>query len=312
MKGWSSMRGMTAGLLLAGVLHIGSPVTACVGPTNVEGVAFTNGEKINFESISALGTAGVNYQTVVNDKGGTTISYPCHYDSKAMAFFGKMGTLYQQNAMINCFGVIYPLSEEMMNSHTPISKEVFNFTVAVKTELEWLSAHKLIALDNGAIDTIVEGLKSTNNGGMQYWTFQKKTLAYNSWYTYDTLHGTWGGVDLDAVNSVKSVRGINGCSGVQLPAFEVLQPVTVRKLTKRAENSPVRFTLMGSTLKIQELQSNETVDIKVVSITGKIIKSFSVKGASGHQIELGNFVPGAYLLRLSMSGATVNKSVVFH
>jgi hypothetical protein len=312
MKGWSSMRGMTVIFLIAAVLSFGLPASACLGPTNVEGVAFTNGEKLNFDSISALGTAGVNYQTVLSDKGGTSVSYPCHYDSKAMVFFGNMGTLYQQNAMINCFGVIYPLSEEMMNSHTPISKEVFNFTAAVKTELEWLSAHKIIALDNGTIDTIVDGLKSTNNGGMQYWTFQKKTLAYNSWYTYDTLHGTWGGVDLDAVNSVKSVRGVNGCSGVQLPAFEVLQPFTVRTLTQRAENSPVRFTLMGNTIKMQELQSNETVDIKVVSITGKIIKSSSVKGASSCQIELGNFVPGAYLLRLSMSGATVNKPVVIH
>jgi hypothetical protein len=307
------MRGMTVIFLIAAVLYIGLPASACIGPTNVEGVAFTNGEKLNFESISTLGTAGVNYQTILSDKGGTTVSYPCHYNSKAMAFFGNMGTLYQQNIMLDCFGIIFPLSEEMMSSHTPISKEIFDFTAAVKTELEWLSAHKIITLDNEAINTIVDSLKRANNGGMQYWTLQKKALAYNSWYTFDTLHGTWGGVDLDAVNSVKSVRGINGCSGILIPSFETLQPVAVKDPVQLPENgNKIQFTIAGHTLKMQGLQADQHTLVKMVSITGKTIKSFFVKGSTDHKVELGNVVPGTYLISTITTGAIQNKSVIFY
>jgi hypothetical protein len=308
------MKGKIACLLLAGVLGIGSPANACIGPTNVEGVAFTNGEEFNFESISALGVCGTNYQTVLSDRGGTAVSYPCHYDSKAMAFFGNMGISFQKDIMINCFGIIFPLSEEAMSSHTPISKEVFDFTAAVKTELEWLSSHKVITVDNEEISTIVESLKSTDNGGMQYWTLQKKALAYNSWYTFDTLHGTWGGTDLNSVNSVQTVRGINGCSGIQIPTFETLQPVAVKESWQQSENRKnVQFTVSGHRLNIQGLQANQQVDLKMISITGKVINSFSAKGTSNnHQIELGNIVPGTYLIRTTTSGAALNKSVVVY
>jgi hypothetical protein len=204
------------------------------------------------------------------------------------------------------------LPEEMMSSHSPISKEMFDFTAAVKAELEWLSAHKIIAIDNAAISTIAESLKSANNGGMQYWTFQKRALAYNSWYTYDTLHGTWSGVDLD-INSVKSVRGINGCSGIQIPAFETLQPVAVNKRVQQSENGKeIQFSVSGQTLKIQGLQSNQYTHMKVVSITGKVVKSFFVKGNADHQIELGNVVPGTYLINASALGIIHNQSVIIY
>jgi hypothetical protein len=307
------MKRKTVIFLIAAVLYSGLPVSACLGPTNVEGVAFTNGEKINFDSISALGTNGVNYKVVLSDRGGTTVSYPSHYDSKVMVFFGNIGTSFQQDIILNCFGLIYPLSEEILSSHTSISKEVFDFTAAVKAELEWLSAHKIIVLDNAAIHTIVESLKNTNNGGMQYWTLQKNALAYNSWYTYDTINGTWGGGSVNGINSVKSVNGVNGCSGIEIPALTILHPVSVKEQVQQSETREnIQFTVSGRRLNIQGLQANQHVDLTIISTTGEVINSFSVKGTFNHQIELGNIVPGTYLIRMMTSGAIINKSVVVY
>ncbi|HEX2959949.1 MAG TPA: hypothetical protein VHO70_24145 [Chitinispirillaceae bacterium] len=307
------MKGKTAIFLLAAALHIGSSVSACVGPTNVEGVAFTNGEKLNFESLSPLGTSGVNYQIAMSDNGGTTVSYPSHYDGKVMAFFGNIGTSYQQDLTINCFGIIYPLSEETQSSHTTISKDVFDFTAAVKVELDWLSTHNILKIEQAAIDTIVASLGNAINGGVQYWTLHKKTLGYNSWYTNDSLNGTWGGNDMDGINGVKSVRGINGCSGIQIPAFEILQPVAVKERSQQISNKQnIRFSISGHTLKTQSLQANTPIDIKIVSVTGKVMQSFSVNGSSHHQIDLGNIVPGTYLIRSVISGTTLNNAVIIY
>lgn len=298
------------GLLLSGLLCFLSPASACLGPSNVEGVAFTNGEILNFESLSSLGTEGINYKLVLSDNGGTTVTYPSHYDSKVMAFIGNVGTSYQQDMMINCFGIICPLSEEMINSHQLVSKEVFNFAAAVKSELKWLVAHNILTVEDDVIDSVFESLDKAPNGGMQYWTLQKNSLAYNSWYTYDTLHQVWSSEGANGVKGVYTVRGVNGCTGLQIPSFETFLPVAVKEKELFCRDR-VNMSLSVSGKKIT-LKAGQPLDISVVSINGSIVKKISTSNNVTSIVELNNVSPGTYLVRCNASGVNFNRSVVLH
>jgi hypothetical protein len=288
-------------------------VSGCPGPSNIEGVAFTNGEKFNFDSLSALGVDGVNYRLALTDRGGTTTTYPSHYDSRAMAFIGNVGLSYQQNMLINCLGIIFPLTEEMLSLHSPVPKESFNFAAAVKVELEWLVQHKILTTNGTEIDSIIKKLEISNNGGVQFWTMQKNTLGYNSWYTYDTINGTWNGTGVNAVRSEKSESGVNGCSGVEIPHLEILIPVPVKENKQLSENNTNTYlNVSGRTIKVQGLQIDRRVDIRVVSITGKVMQSFSMKGNSDYRVELNNLAPGTYLIRCTIAGLNLSKSIVVY
>lgn len=297
------------GLLLSGILCLLSPVSACLGPSNVEGVAFTDGEKLNLESLSSLGTEGVNYKKALSDNGGITITYPSHYDPKVMAFVGNVGTSYQQDMMMNCFGIIYPLSEEMMNSHESVSKEVFHFAAAVKSELEWLVEHTIVTITDVVIDSIFESLDKASNGGMQYWTLQKKSLAYNSWYTYDTLNQVWDSDGVNGVKGVYTVRGVNGCTGLQIPAFETFLPVAVEKKLFFSDRINMSLSVAGKTI---TLKAGQPLDISVVSINGSIIKKIHTRDNVTHRVELNHVSPGTYLIRGTAPGVNFNRSVVLH
>ncbi len=298
------------GMLLSGILCLLSPVSACLGPSNVEGVAFTDGEILNLESLSSLGTEGVNYKKVLSDNGGTTITYPSHYDSKVMAFVGNVGTSYQQGMMMNCFGIIYPLSEEMMNSHESVSKEVFHFAAGVKSELEWLVEHNIVTIEYIVIDSIFESLDKASNGGMQYWTLQKKSLGYNSWYTYDTLNQVWDSDGVNGVKGVYTVRGVNGCTGLQIPAFETFLPVSVKeKVFFSRDRVTISLSVSGKTI---TLKADQPLDISVVSINGSIVKKISTSDNVTHRVELNHVSPGTYLIRGTAAGVNFNRSVVLH
>ena len=174
----------------------------CISPTNIEGVAFTSGETPHVENLMRLGTENVNYFKDGNDTA-IGIRYVSHYDSRAMVFVGTYGMSYQQNMPLNCMGVIFPTDSAFQR----IGKDRFDFTSDVTRELEWLTAQKVVALSAETMIRIDSALSKAFNGGVQYWTHADTVLEYNSWYSYDTLKGTWGGT-----NGVRGVYGVKGCS----------------------------------------------------------------------------------------------------
>jgi hypothetical protein len=307
------MRSKGIGLIVSGLMCMGSHVTACLGPTNIDGVAFTKNESFNYELLSCLGKDGINYKVALTDKGGKTVSYSSHYDPKAMVFFGNVGMSFQQDIMVNCLGVILPLSEEMLSNRTPVTKEMFDYAKAVKFELKWLTHQKILAMDTTLIDSISEALEKTTNGGMQYWTLQKTTLAYNSWYNYDKQSEVWGVSGADGVKGVNSVRGINGCAGVQIPTVENFTPVPVKEtLSSPSQQSKTFLSVSDKTIHINGIQSNQTVNIQVVSITGRVMQTFTVNGNTNQKFEMCNLVPGAYLIKCSIDGLNLSKSVMIY
>ncbi|MDO5575867.1 MAG: hypothetical protein Q4F84_02200, partial [Fibrobacter sp.] len=166
--------------LFLGILCFCMSAWACLGPTNVSGVAFTNGEKINL-NLDVFGVKGENYSVEIKENGGTTVSYPSHYDPTAMAFIGDAGVSYQNKMRLECMGIIYPQILPLESAYEEITKEKFDFIAAIRVELEWLVANNILLIEKSAIDTIIAGFKKSQNGGVQYWTLQKEALGYNSW-----------------------------------------------------------------------------------------------------------------------------------
>lgn len=105
----------------------------CISPTNLEGVAFTSGETLHVETLMSLGTENVNYFKDGNDTA-VGIRYVSHYDQRVMVFIGTYGMSYQQNLPLKCMGVIMPID----SSYLMIDTASFHFSMAVRTELEWL------------------------------------------------------------------------------------------------------------------------------------------------------------------------------
>jgi hypothetical protein len=193
------MRMRIAGFVIISVIL---SAWCCVSPTNLEGVAFTAAEMLNIENLTKLGTENINYFKDGNDTA-VGIRYISHYDSRAMVFVGTYGMSYQQNMPLNCMGVIFPID----SARQKIDTIMFDFAAAVKTELEWLIAQKIVALSAETMFKIDSALSKASNGGVQYWTHAGTVLGYNSWYSYDTLMGNWGGTD-----GVRGVNGVYGCS----------------------------------------------------------------------------------------------------
>lgn len=285
---------------------------ACLGPSNVSGVAFTNGEKFNL-NLTAFGTEGVNYEVDIKKNGGTTVSYASHYDPKAMVFIGDAGISYQEEMRLKCMGVVYP-QEQLLTlepTYEEIRKEDFDFTAAIKAELEWLVECNILLIEKSAINSIISGFARSSNGGIQYWTLQKKALGYNSWYTYDDT--TWIGIDVNGVKETPITVRETTCSGIDIPEYHSFVPVSVKKINNLSKNTQnYNFRIFGKSVRIEGLQHNQHLSGTVVSITGKVMSTFFVNGNSQNSIDLSNLAPGTYFLKCNNKGQAINKSVVIY
>jgi hypothetical protein len=195
------------------VCAFGSWSWACVGPSNIEGVAFTSGETINVQTLMNMGVENVNY-VKEGDAPNIGIRYKSHYDTRAMVFIGNYGLSFQQNVRMDCMGVVLPLADSPNVSLT-IEKTTFNFAAAVKTELAWLASKGIVDLTAQRIAHIDSILSISTNGGTQYWTHAKTVLGYNSWYGYDSVSGKWIENGVNGVREVKGVNEVQGCSVVK-------------------------------------------------------------------------------------------------
>ncbi|MFC1585832.1 hypothetical protein ACFL5V_09825 [Fibrobacterota bacterium] len=196
---------------------------ACLPPPNIEGVAFTGDETLNWSALESLGEAGANF---LKDGEGDTVAYRyiSHFSPHAMAYAGNMGLSYLSGARLDCMGII--LSESV----DPAS---FDFAEAVYVELMWLKQNNVLDMDDEDIMDIKTALQAAASGGIQYWTGQDTVLGYNAWYTYDEVSGTWDGTGGvrggDSVNAIDGTYG--GCSIVNvayaLPPEGLGSPVSI-------------------------------------------------------------------------------------
>lgn len=295
-------------LLLAGLFGVYSHVSACVSPTNIEGVAFTDKEELHFESLSALGSAGVDYKVSLNENGGKTVCYPSHYNADAMVFIGNVSLLYKQDVTLNCLGIIIPLADDMLNNHTPVPLEMFDFTKAVKVELEWLMEHGILNINHDKIDSISKGLGGQDNGSVQYWTKQHATLHYNSWYTYNAENGEWEGGATDGVNGI--VKSVNGCSVIQIPEIYKFDKVPVKDARNgSADMNDFFIDVQGRTLFVDGSENFTAVQISVVSASGRVMKVFNNAHIRKGRLALNDIARGIYIISCKYNGTTLNRSV---
>jgi hypothetical protein len=173
---------------------------ACPGPSNIEGVTFTNGETLNLEVLTALGEEGVHY-LLDNNNGHQSVRYVSSYNAEALVYIGNYGLSYMAGMALPCMGIILP-PREGSDSYTRIEREQFDFAAALCHELRWLQRTGVVGMDSPTIAAIDSTLTALGNGGLNYWTHARTVLGYNSWYTYDTVSGTWGGTG-EGVDGVK-------------------------------------------------------------------------------------------------------------
>jgi hypothetical protein len=251
---------------------------ACLGPSNIEGVAFTADEVLNIEIIRTAGTENVNYY-IDGESEPVGIRYMSHYDSRAMVFIGNYGLSYQNDIPLNCMGIILPLPDTG-DHYVTVEKTEFDFAAAVITELRWLAANEVLSLTEAMIARIDSSLAKTSNGGSQYWTHTNTVLAYNSWYTYDTTEHKWAGADLgvDGVRGVSGVNGVWGCSAINPDVAvppEGLDPTSVaRNYLSINGNRARQFRLShfsGSGLTVSIPQNGEIRRLTIFNCKGAVV-----------------------------------------
>ena len=186
-----------------------STAWSCPSPTNIEGVAFTLGEKLNLQKLIQSGTEKVNYLKD-GEEPNIGIRYISHYDPRAMVFVGNYGLSYQKNVRVNCMGVVLPIADSA-NPLAQIDISLFDFAAAVKAELVWLASNGIVDMAGETIEKIDSALRASGNGGVQYWTHADSVLGYNAWYSKDTLSGVWA----SSWSAVRGVYEVNGCSAIQ-------------------------------------------------------------------------------------------------
>jgi hypothetical protein len=252
---------------------------ACVGPANIEGVAFTSGETINLQNLMNLGSENVNY-IKEGDTPNVGIRYKSHFDPRAMVFIGNYGMSFQQNVSMACMGIIFPHLDSV-NKFSPIAKETFDFAAALKTELAWLVSKNIIAISSATIAKIDSVLKTSGNGGVQYWTHADKTLSYDSWYEKDGLSGVWS---VSGVNGVRSLDAVEGCSVVKpgsgLPPQGIGTVGIAAKpavILKGSQSLAVRVLGNGGLVVFfPQMQNNASEHLIVMDCKGAIVRTKQV------------------------------------
>lgn len=295
------MRTFAAGMIL--LLSLALRTWSCLAPANIQGVAFTDGEELNLNVIREMGTEGVDY-VAEGENEQVAIRYRSHYDERATVYIGTYGLSYQEDIPLSCMGVI--LDPELVDDiYNPPSLSLFDFSQAVRTELEWLVAQGVLDLTQERINTITAALETAQNGGVQYWTKQKSVLAYNSWYDYDSQVGAWRSSQGGAVDGV---NGAKGC-GVISPEYHeftaslsATTPVVRTKPAFRAVQVQAVLQQDGSLVVTYARPTTASATGRIVSVDGRLVKGFTIP-AGIHSYQISNLnmrrmSSGVYILKL--------------
>ncbi|MFW5785575.1 MAG: hypothetical protein ACOCW1_05265 [Chitinispirillaceae bacterium] len=295
------MKTITAGMIL--LLSLALRVWSCLAPANIQGVAFTDGEEINLDIIQELGTEGVDF-LVEGEKEQIAIRYQSHYDERATVYIGKYGLSYQENIPLSCMGVI--LNPDLIDDiYNPPPVTLFDFSQAVRTELEWLVSEGVLDLTQEKITTIASELQDVQNGGVQYWTMQNDVLAYNSWYDYDSRVGTWRGSvggEVDGVNGAKGCGVINPEYIEFTASLEGTTSVAETNPAFRATQAKAALQQDGSLLVTSARPTTASATGRIVTVNGRLVKEFTIPaGVRTYRIRnpnLGRMGSAVYFLEL--------------
>ncbi len=255
----------------SGLVTLVATAFCCVAPGNIQGVAFTSGEEISLEKLLRMGREEVSYLAEGKDTI-TSVRYRSHYDERAMVYLGTYGLSYQEGIEMPCMGVI--LDPEVIDGYQP-AVNVFDFSEAVRIELQWLIDNEILSIPGQTISTITTALQKQGNGGFQYWTLQKNAIGYNSWYEYDKTNGQWS---VTGVNAVRS----KSCAVIS-PEFvsltESLDATFVTNSKAFAHSaSVVKSTITGNGDMMIHLSHPSPVQMNamLLSLNGRVVKQFKI------------------------------------
>jgi hypothetical protein len=238
---------------------------SCLPPQNMQGIAFTNNEKIDFSVIEKTGEVNKNY--FKEDTGDVKmIRYQSQFCQDVMVFVGSSGVSYQAGQVINCMGVILDTSK------TPLSK--VNLTKVLLSELTWLRQNNTIAISKIEVDEISTAFVNAPNGSVQYWTLQKALIGYNMWYE-KKADGIW---DMNGVKAVRAVNAIAGCSSIKpqfsIPSGILANTTTIlNKAQKTSGNMKISTHNVHDVLIMLNHNVNKNVSVKLISPAGKVMSA---------------------------------------
>ncbi len=280
---------------------------ACIGPENVQGVAFTAGEEIDFARIETLGQAGVDY---LKESTDSSVTYRLRTATDgAMLFLTNRGVGFMEHIEMPVLGVKVDsaLFEKLVESN--FDTTVFNFSSAVLKEVNRMVSLDIMSLKEAQISAIEKAFAtlSHRNGGQQYWTKQGDVMAYNTWFDENGGGGVWGGVkgvDADMPSGGGDLG--DGCGGSvlhDLPAGELVPTALVQ--TAAAQASVAQVQVDGSMLQVTfEQPLSEGTTACLYSPAGRqIVERKLSAGARSFTLPLGAATArGVYLLEATING----------
>ncbi|MBN1759935.1 MAG: hypothetical protein JW863_16535 [Chitinispirillaceae bacterium] len=145
-------------------------VYACLGPENVFGINFTDGESIDTNAIEGLGEKDINYYKNKNEEHWVKYSFRSHWNSSIMVEVMKLTP-----PSVNEVG---SLSFTIDTSVVPLAG--FPFETCVRTELDWLVEAGVVAMDRLIREQIEKAFEEYADSILGeagfYWTKQEMVL----------------------------------------------------------------------------------------------------------------------------------------
>lgn len=279
---------------------------ACMGPMNIQGVALTDDEKVDFAKIEALGTHGTEY---LKEGDGTLLTY--RYKSltpHVMVYVANCLENLHYGGTIGFIGIKVDslLFTQLEAAH--FSTDIFDFTATLLIEIERMRRLEIISITDEkfmAIKTALEESKA--NGGMQYWTKQDECLAFNSWFNNNEL------VSVDGWDGIKGKQDEgDGCGGnvsFSLPTSNLEKPVSVVS-TKQPTQAFMKTVISNSDISIHFANAVErSGTVHLYTALGKeILTRTLVKGSVKTSLNV-DMAPGIYYLVAKIDGVVIDKTI---
>ncbi|MBN1307579.1 MAG: hypothetical protein JXA18_06660 [Chitinispirillaceae bacterium] len=149
-------------------------VQACLGPENVFGIQFNEGESLDADAIERLGEEDVNYYKDVNEDHWVKYSFRSHYKPSIMVEV-MIVTASPED-------VIGSLSFTVDTSVVPIAG--FPFGACVRPELDWLVTAGILEMERIKRERIEQSFQNETQrqypAASYFWTKQDSLLPNNA------------------------------------------------------------------------------------------------------------------------------------
>lgn len=291
----------TAILFLTGV------ALACMGPTNIQGVALNSGEEINFNRIEELGTDGIAYLKDVEGKK-VTYRYKSNHPN-VMVFLTSDSSGFAGYDLLNSLGIKVDSTLYRQLEAGNFGSDIFSFTEQLHEELKRMKELKIITFPDAKIDEFIEALTPVMNGGAQYWTTQKEVTDFNSWFNKD-------GTPSEPIDGVAKAGPSNepgdGCGSslsYDLPFGQLGSgptSISAQSGTVMKQSFTTSKTASGFSLNLSSAVQNSG-ELKLFTTSGRQLMHQSISaGTSEVSVSLPETARGIYLMKLSIDGVMTN------